>query len=246
MLTLAMTALQLLTIIKSVVRASGDKERAHMHGIHFHAKGTCLRIAATNGHWLAQYENTTYRLYERTSMYDGEFLVSLSDIKKLMRALTDAKETTVGIKQLAGGEVKFVLAEAHFTFTCADETFPDFARVIPKDRAPCDAIAFASDYLGDVIASAAEWKPHGKKAKAPIVAFAFGGGELEPMMATTCAEPRWSAVVMPVVSRLSEDKAFNARTPLRAPAIIEVEAPKYEFVVPAGMLSQKYPANSGN
>lgn len=117
---------------KSKFAMSTEETRYYLNGVYFHvattSKGRVLRAVATDGHRLAQIDES---LPEKFSDMPG-VIVPRKTVGEL-RAILESNDDTISVS-VSETKIKFHNASLTLTSKVIDGSFPDYTRVIPKDN----------------------------------------------------------------------------------------------------------------
>jgi DNA polymerase-3 subunit beta len=122
-------------VAKTQYAMSTDDNRPHLAGTLFEGEGRTLRMVATDGHRLAKAEH----VLDDGEALDFSMLVPAKGIGELKRLVEDAKahkgdEPPVIEVAHAAGSVYFRRPNVLLSVKLADEQFPPYSRVIPREQ----------------------------------------------------------------------------------------------------------------
>lgn len=176
--------------LRAVIHAaSTDPTRTALHGINLRATAGRVRIAGTNGHWLAVYEEAV----AASATSEGECILPLAFAVDVARMLKGAKAGCVDV-ELVGGTVRVTHLASSMSTAPVDAQFAPFEAVIPKSRDAVSFIAVDATYLVAAAKAFGEFKV-GKRKN--TLAFSFGGSELDPITIQSPNVPELRVVLMP-------------------------------------------------
>lgn len=176
---------KVLSAIKSVIfAASTDVERPHLHAVQMWHTGDRFGMAATNGHWLAQWEDIV------AEKGDAHVTIDLVDAKFLLAVLghTDCERVDINVGSCMFNAQKFTVQ-----FTRVDDG-PDVKKIF-RERQNGQLSAFGIDprYIGD----AAKAFKAALNARDLVIEVSVGPDDQSPLLLTCPRIEQVACIVMP-------------------------------------------------
>jgi DNA polymerase-3 subunit beta len=117
---------------KSKFAMSTEETRYYLNGVYFHvantSDGRVLRAVATDGHRLAQIDDTLPDNFEEMP----GVIVPRKTVGEL-RAILESEDETISVS-VSESKIRFFNSSMTLTSKVIDGSFPDYTRVIPKDN----------------------------------------------------------------------------------------------------------------
>lgn len=180
--------------LSAVLRAaSKDPTRAHLHAIHFIATETKLRLEATNGHWLAVWEEPIRESSGKPSA--KSMLVDQRSCERAVRDLKTKNDEPVSTINFTKGRIA-IHGRDRLPLAKVEAVFPDVSLVIPRFEG-----TETVPYIGIstiLMAAAAKAFEAGRRTRRSTggVRFRFKG-ELDPMLLDCPSVPELLVLLMP-------------------------------------------------
>lgn len=191
-----------------VAAADESVDRPQFCCVRVTREGTCVTVAATDGHWVLRWQEHEPTSDENGVVIDREpFAVSIP--RRAIESFLGALKHPLMLEQVlleaddgATWCLSTMLDVRRHLFLQVPEVFPDLRGVIPRTVSPRGgAVAMGAGLLAKVAKAFA--KATGRK-DAPVL-LQMAGDALSPLVATTSAQAELLAVVMPL-----RDEATNA------------------------------------